>query len=129
LPAVFVQPPLSANITSGTDVTVKAGSSAVVDPVSPKIVTVDPGKRAKFAVSVTVNVFATPDIGVLCWIDLVLKSGTTTKRGLDPFCTQYTFASSAVIDTDVNDAVPDASMLIAGEACAEEGFVIWKANV
>jgi len=111
------------------DVTVKLAASAVCEPVRPVIVTDDPVGKSQIAVNVTVNVLVTPDIGVLCWIVLVLKIGTTTKRGLAPFNTPYTFVLDAVIATDAKICVPDASMLIVGEACAEDGFVISKENV
>ena len=49
------------------DVTAKlAEFPAVCEPVSPVIVTVEPVARFTLAVSVTVNVLATPDTGVLC---------------------------------------------------------------
>jgi len=81
------------------------------------------------AVNVTVNVLVAPDTGVLCWIDFTLKNGTTTKRGLAPFNTPYTFVLGVVIEVNAKDAVPDASMLIVGEACAEDGFDTSKENV
>ena len=49
------------------DVTTKlAGLPAVSEIVSPVIVTVEPSARFTLAVSVTVNVFSKPAIGVLC---------------------------------------------------------------
>ena len=48
------------------DVTAKVSESVVCEPVRPVIVTVDPTSRFTLAVSVTVNVFAAPDTGVLC---------------------------------------------------------------
>jgi len=48
------------------DVAAKLATSAVCELVSPVIVTVEPSARLKLAVSVTVNVFSKPAIGVLC---------------------------------------------------------------
>ncbi len=48
------------------DVVAKLATSAVCELVSPVIVTVEPFARLKLAVSVTVNVFSKPAIGVLC---------------------------------------------------------------
>jgi hypothetical protein len=48
------------------DVAAKLVTSAVCELVSPVIVTVEPSARLKLAVSVTVNVFSKPAIGVLC---------------------------------------------------------------
>jgi hypothetical protein len=48
------------------DVTAKLAEFAVCEPVSPVIVTVEPVARFTLAVSVTVNVLAAPDTGVLC---------------------------------------------------------------
>ena len=50
------------------------------------------------ACNVTVNVLEAPDTGVLCWIDLVLNSGTSTSNGCAPLVTPM--------------RVPDLSMLI-----------------
>ena len=69
-------------------VTAKSLLVAVVDPVSPEIVTVDvvvPCVRAQFAFNVTVIRLVAPDTGVLCTIDLVLNVGTTTSIGFFPF--------------------------------------------
>jgi hypothetical protein len=49
------------------DVTAKlAEFPAVCEPVSPVIVTVEPSARSTFAVTVTLNVFSKPAIGVRC---------------------------------------------------------------
>ena len=48
------------------DVTGKDGESAVCEPVSPVIVTVEPFARFTLAVSVTVSVLVAFDTGVLC---------------------------------------------------------------
>ena len=73
----FVQAPVVPNRSDVED-TVKLASSAVCDPVSPVIVTVDPVGRSKVAVNETVNVLVAPDPGVLCWIDFRLNVGTST---------------------------------------------------
>jgi len=72
----------------------------VCDPISPEIVNVDPDKRARFAVSVIVIVLGNPAIGVLCWIDLVLKTGTSTSSGLKPLATPYRAVVGLVIAAD-----------------------------
>ena len=74
-----VVPSLSPHV-----VTAKLLKVAVVDPVSPEIVTletVDPAVMSQFAFSVKVMRLVCPEMGVLCWMDLVLKVGTTTSRG------------------------------------------------
>jgi len=71
----------------------------------------------------------TSEAGVLCWIDLVIKIGTTIKRGLAPFVTPNTSASGAVIAAETTNSVPDAATFIIGEGCAKRGFVILKENV
>ena len=62
---------------------VKLALSAVCDPVSPVLVTVDPAARSKSAVKETVNVLVAPDAGLLCRIDFRLKLGTTNVSGAE----------------------------------------------
>ena len=76
-PVDCVHAPLVPNRFDVED-TVTLPESAVCDPVSPVMVTVDPVARLKLAVSETVNVFGTPAMISLCWIDFRLKLGTST---------------------------------------------------
>jgi len=85
--------------------------------------------RARFAVSVTVNVFATPDINVLCWIDLVLKTGTRTSKGFVPLATPYSGVPGFVIALDAMEADPEAAMFTVGDVVVAAGFVILNPNV
>jgi len=98
--------------------------------VSPVIVTVEPFARFTFAVSVTVSVLVAYDTNVLCLIVLTVNTGTTTKRGFAPFVTPIKCELGVVILAAANEfAGPEASMLITGANCAEEGFVTVNANV
>ena len=127
-PDVCVHAPL---VPSRSDVEeiVKLVASAVCDPVSPVIVTVDPVARSKLAVNETVNVLVAPDTGVLCWIDFRLKVGTSTVSGSAPFATPYSAVPGFVIAADAMVAVPDASTFIVGDVVTLAGFVIWNPNV
>ena len=59
-----------------------------------------------------------------------LNVGTTTKRGSVPFVTPIKFDLSVVIlAAAIVVAVPEASMLITGANCGDEGFVTANANV
>jgi len=93
------------------------------------MVALDPVARLKLAVNETLNVFGTPAMILLCWIDFRLKLGTTTVSGSVPFATPYSAVPGFVIAADAMVAVPDAAMLIAGDNCAVAGFVIWNLNV
>jgi hypothetical protein len=82
------------------------------------------------AVTVTVNVFCKPAIGVLCPIDLTLNVGTATKRGSPPFATPYSDIPAFVITDTAIDPMLLASVadtLTTGDDCAVAGFV--KLNV
>jgi hypothetical protein len=124
-----VHAPLVPN-RSSVDVTGKLALSAVCDPVSPVMVTVDPAARSKSAVSETVIVLVAPDFGVLCWIDFRLKLGTTTVSGSAPLATPSRSHPGFVISADAIEPtllpLPSwisADTLTAGDACAESGFV------
>jgi hypothetical protein len=123
-----VHAPLVPNRPDDED-TVKFALSAVCDPVSPVIVTVDPAARLKLAVSETVNVLVAPDTGVLCRIDSRLKLGTTTVSGSAPLATPYSAVPGFVIAADAMASVPDAVMFIVGDVVALAGLVIWNLNV
>jgi hypothetical protein len=59
-----------------------------------------------------------------------LNTGTTIKRGSVPFVTPIKFELGVVILAAANEcSVLDASMLMSGANCAEEGFVTVNANV
>ena len=59
-----------------------------------------------------------------------MNVGTTIKRGFVPFVTPIRFELGVVILAAANEfAVPEASMLITGATCADEGFVTANANV
>ena len=94
-----VHAPLVPNRLDVED-TVKLALSAVCDPVSPVMVTVDPAARSKLAVSETVNVLVAPENGVLCRIDLRLKLGTTTSSGSAPLATPYSAVPGLSIAAD-----------------------------
>ena len=98
-PDVCVHAPLVPNRSDVED-TVKLAASAVCDPVSPVIVTVDPVARSKLAVNETVNVLVAPDTGVLCRIDFRLNVGTSTVIGSAPFATPYSAVPGFVIAAD-----------------------------
>ena len=55
--------------------TVKFAVFAVCDPVSPKIVTLDPVAKSTLAVNDTVNVLVAPENGLLCWIEFTQNFG------------------------------------------------------
>jgi hypothetical protein len=114
--------------------TVKLALSAVCDPVSPVMVTLDPADRSKLAVSETVNVLVAPDAGVLCPIDFRLKLGTSTVSGSAPLATPYrAFPGLSIATVAIEPTLLplpssiSADTLTIGETCAESGFV--KANV
>jgi hypothetical protein len=101
------------------------GTSAVCDPVSPVIVTVDPIARLKLAVNETVNV-----LGVFCWIDFRLNVGTSTVSGSAPFATPYSAVPGFVIAEDAIEPtlllLPSsiaAITLTDGDVCAAAVFV------
>ena len=58
-----------------------------------------------------------------------MNVGTTIKRGFVPFVTPIRFELGVVILAAANEAVPEASMLITGATCADDGFVTANANV
>ena len=60
---------------------------------------------------------------------MTLNVDTTIKRGFAPFVTPIKFELGVVILAAANDAVPEASTLICGADCADEGFVTANANV
>ena len=101
------------------------GTSAVCDPVSPVIVTVDPIARLKLAVNETVNV-----LGEFCWIDFRLNVGTSTVSGSAPFATPYSAVPGFVIAEDAIEPtlllLPSsiaAITLTDGDVCAAAVFV------
>jgi hypothetical protein len=127
-PVDCVHAPLVPNRLDVED-TVKLALSAVFDPVSPVMVTVDPVARLKLAVTETVNVLVAPNTGVLCWIDFRLKLGTSTVSGSAPFATPRSAVPGFVMAADAMAEVPDAAMFIVGEVVALAGLVIWNLNV
>ena len=56
----------------------KLALSTVSAPVSPLKVTVDADSKSQLACSETCIVLASPDTGVLCWMDREEKVGATT---------------------------------------------------
>ena len=113
-------------------VTAKSLAVAVVDPVSPEIVTVedvDPWVISQLAFNATVIRLVTPDTGVRCTIDLVLKVGTTTSIGFFPLVTPNRSCAGRVIAVEANVFVPEACILTACAPCAEVGFVTENAKV
>ena len=132
-PDACVHAPLVPNRFDVED-TVTLPESAVCDPVSPVIVTLDPVARLKLAVSETVNVFGTPAMISLCWIDFRLKLGTTTVSGSAPLATPYSAVPGFAIAADAIEPtlllLPSsiaADTLTAGDDCAVAVFV--KVNV
>ena len=112
--------------------TAKFPVSAVCDCVSPVMVTLDPVARLKLAVNETLNVFGTPAMILLCWIDFRLKLGTTTVSGSAPFATPYSAVPGFAIAADaIEPTLPPPSIaadtLTAGDDCAVAVFV--KVNV
>jgi hypothetical protein len=127
-PVDCVHTPLVPNRLDVED-TVKLALSAVCDPVSPVMVTVDPVARLKLAVNETVNVLVAPNIGVVCWIDFGLKLGTSTVSGSAPCATPCSAVPGFVMAADAMAAVPDAAMFIVGDVVALAGLVISNLNV
>ena len=72
-------------------------------------------------VSVTVMVLEALANGVLCWMDLTVKSGTNTRRGSDPLSTPkrlapgLSIATCARLPTTVVEFFSVAAMLTAGD--------------
>jgi hypothetical protein len=98
VPVDWSHAPLVPNRPS-VEVTVKL-LSAVCDPVSPVMVTVDPAARSKLAVRETVNVLVARDPGVLCRIDFTSKLGTITLSGSAPLATPYSAVPGFAIAAD-----------------------------
>ena len=103
-----------------------------LDPLSPKIVTVDPGSRSQFALRVTVMVLTTAANGVLCSMVLMSKAGTRTSKGSVPFgtpsssCPFFIAAVATTGDTSPYTDLTPARMLTAGDDWALTGFVRLK---
>ena len=83
--------------TLDVDVTGKDDEAAVCEPVNPGIVTVESSGRSMSADSVIVSVLLAPDTRVLCWIDLTLNCGTTTRRGSVHSVTPYSAVAGFVM--------------------------------
>jgi hypothetical protein len=78
---------------------------------------------------VIVMLLFAPGEVLLCWIDLVLKLGTTTVSGSAPLATPYSAVPGFVIAADSMAVVPNAAMCIVGDVFALAGLVIWNLNV
>ena len=100
----------------GVDVIGKLAESVVSDPVRPEIVTVEPDARSKLDINVTVSVFKAPDTGVLCWIDLTVKTGTCTRNGSAPCGTPCKVAP----DFDIAVGEMDPTLLLLPSLIAAE---------
>ena len=76
-----------SNLSQDVVVTANEDDVGVTEPVRPVMVTAapqEPALRSKLEERVKVNRFVLPETGVLCWIVLVLNSGTTTLSGAKP---------------------------------------------
>ena len=76
-----------SNLSQDVVVTANEDDVGVTEPVRPVMVTAapqEPAVRSKLEERVKVNRFVLPETGVLCWIVLVLNSGTTTLSGAKP---------------------------------------------
>jgi hypothetical protein len=86
-PLLFVQTPACPKQLD-VELTANVTVSAVCEPVSPKIVTVDPDPKVMLPIKVTVKVLIAPATEVLCSMIETRNLGTiTTFRGCVPFST------------------------------------------
>jgi len=99
VPELWLQEPETPSALD-VEVNAKLVVLEVCDPISPAIVTVDVDARARFAFSVTDIILGKPAIAVLCWIDLVVKTGTSTSSGLKPLVTSYRKVVGLVITAE-----------------------------
>jgi hypothetical protein len=126
VPELFVHTPAVPR-RFDVDVTAKL-PSAVCEPVSPVIVTVESAGMSTSALSVIVNVLVAPDTGVLCWIVLTLNNGTTTVSGSVPLATPYSGRSGFNIAPDAMEptvtllSLMVASILTLGDTWPSAGF-------
>ena len=105
---------------------------SVLDPLSPKIETVDPGSRSQFALRDTVMVLTTAANGVFCSIVFMSKAGTRTSKGSVPFgtpsssCPFFMVALATTGDISPYTDLTLARTLTAGDDWARTGLVRLK---
>eukprot|EP00960_Hanusia_phi_P008885 255116-Hanusia_phi.AAC.1 len=109
------QPPAPADTSTAP--------SPVCVPVRPLTVSRDPELKSQSVATVMVSVLFAPDTGVLCWMLLVVKLGSTTYSALAPYATPRALALDPVISAALIDTFPLAEMLTVGAACPADGFL------
>ena len=102
-----------SNLSQDVVVTANEDDVGVTEPVRPVMVTAapqEPALRSKLEERVKVNRFVLPETGVLCWIVLVLNSGTTTLSGAKPPLIPY--MSPVALVSVVGATVPMLVVLV-----------------
>jgi hypothetical protein len=107
-PLLFVQTPACPKQLD-VELTAKVAVSAVCEPVSPKIVTVDPDPKVMLASKVAVKVLIAPETGLLCSMVEVRNLGTIVSHVVAPVAFTY-LPSSHMVQTEA----PAAENLPAG---------------
>jgi hypothetical protein len=132
-PLLFVQTPACPKQLD-VELTAKVAVSAVCEPVSPKIVTVDPDPKVMLASKVAVKVLIAPETGLLCSMVEVRNLGTiTTFRGCVPFAIPERDRSCfAIRDCSTYDTIVPACLISANTRTSGDGWLacgLMRSNV